>query len=173
MLSPPATKLEFFKESSSNSLCSMILCQSPDKLHARWKVKGQYGSSRHGHGKEDTALEPLRLWTSSIGELFFIEQRLSAAIVWYVGQSWAEATVLYKFTRGKIYPQQRLSSTVVSSTNYLEIYEHKLVDARGPSHHWNKMESWAHWDDWVNGVTVRQTDRQTAFQLYIVEKIRQ
>ena len=113
----------------------MILCQS-SKLHTR--VKRSQRSKwrrRHGHGKEGTALGPLTLWTSNIYELFFIEQRLSAAIVWYVGQSWAEATVLYKFTRGKIYPQQRLSSTVVSSTNYLEIYEHKLVDARGLSHH--------------------------------------
>ena len=40
----------------------------------------------HGHGIEGTALEPLRLWTSSIDELFYIEQRLSPAKVWRVGQ---------------------------------------------------------------------------------------
>ena len=84
-------------------------------------VKGQYGSLHHGHGKEATALEPLRLWTSSIGELFFIEQRLSAAKVWQVGQSWVETTVLYKFTRGKMDLQHRLSFAVVSSRGHLEI----------------------------------------------------
>ena len=40
-----------------------------------------------GYGKEGTALEPLRLWTSSIDELFYIEQRLYTAKVWHVGQS--------------------------------------------------------------------------------------
>ena len=46
-------------------------------------------------------------WTSSgIDELFFIELRLSTAIVWQIGQSWAETTVLYKLTQGKIDPQQ-------------------------------------------------------------------
>ena len=163
MLFAPPTKLDLLKSLSPNSLCSMIICQSPDKLHARWKVKGQYGSSLHGHGKEATALEPLRLWTSSIGRLFFIEQRLSAAKVWQVGQSWAETTVLYKFTWGKMDPQQRLSSAVVSSREHLEFYKDKLVDARGLSHHWNKMQSWVHWDD------SKWRDRQTAFQLYIVD----
>ena len=36
------------------------------------------------HGKECTALEPLRLWTSSTDKLFYIEQRLCAAKVWHV-----------------------------------------------------------------------------------------
>ena len=166
---PPPTKLELLKSVSLNSLCSMILCQSPDKLHTRWKVKGQYGSSRHGHGKEATALEPLRLWTSSISELFFIEQRLSAAKVWQVGQSWAETTVLYKFTRGKMDLQHRLSFTVVSSREHLEIYKDKLIDARGLSHHRDKLQSWTHWDDWVNGMMDGRTDGQIAFHLYIEE----
>ena len=46
----------------------------------------------HGDGKEGTALEPLRLYTSNIDELFYIEQRLCTAKVWHVGQSWGEAT---------------------------------------------------------------------------------
>ena len=41
----------------------------------------------HGHKKEGTALQPLCLWTSSIDELFYIEQRLYTAKVWHVGQS--------------------------------------------------------------------------------------
>ena len=41
----------------------------------------------HGHEKEDTALQPLRLWTSSIDELFYIEQQLYTAKIWHVGQS--------------------------------------------------------------------------------------
>ena len=159
MLFPPPTKLEFLKSLSLNSLWSMIHCQSPNELHTHWKVKGQYGRRHHGHGKEGTVLEPLCLWTSSIDELFFIELRLFVAIVWYIAQSWVETTVLYKLTQGKIDPQQRLSSAVVSSREHLEIYKDKLVDARDLSHHRNKMQSWAHWDDWVNGVTVRQTDR--------------
>ena len=86
----------------------MILCQSSKVTNTRRKVKGQNRCRRHGHGKEGTALEPLSLWTSSIYELFFIEQRLSAAKVWHVGQSWTEATELSKFTRGKMDLQQRL-----------------------------------------------------------------
>ena len=54
-----------------------------------------------------------------------------------------------------------------------KIYKDKLVDARGLSHHRNKIQSWAHWDDWVIGMMSKneggQTDRQTAFQLYIVD----
>ena len=139
----------------------MILCQSWKVTYTRRKVKGQNGYRRHGHGKEGTTLEPLSLWTSSVYELFFIELRSCAAKVWHIGQSWAEATVLYKLTQGKIDPQQHLSSTVVPSTEHLEIYKDKLVDARSLSHHWNKMQSWAHWDDWINGMMVRQTDRRT------------
>ena len=86
----------------------MILCQSSKVTNTRRKVKGQNRCRRHGHGKEGTALEPSSLWTFSIYELFFIEQRLSAAKVWYVGQSWTEATELSKFTRGKMDLQQRL-----------------------------------------------------------------
>ena len=77
----------------------MILCQSSKVTNTRRKVKGQNGCRRHGHGNEGTALEPLSLWTSSIYELFFIEQRLSAAKVWHVGQSWTEATELSNFIR--------------------------------------------------------------------------
>ena len=96
----------------------MILCLSSKVTYTRRKVKGQNGYRRHGYGKEDTALEPLSLWTSSIYELFFIELRLSAAKVWHVGQSWTEATELSNFTRGKMDLQQRLSS----SREYLKIY---------------------------------------------------
>ena len=162
-VSTPATKLEFLRVFiGCRIVYSPWFSAKAQKLHTRVeRSKGQNGYRRHGHGKEATALEPLHLWTSSTGELFFIEQRLSAAIVQHIGQSWVEATALYKLPRGKIDPHQRLSSTVVSSTGHLEIYKHKLVDARGPSHHWNKMQSWAHWDDWVSGVTVRQTDRRT------------
>ena len=80
----------------------MILSHSSKITNTRRKVKGQNGCRRHGHGKEGTALEPLSLCISSTYELFFIEQRLSAAKVWHVGQSWTEATELSKFTRGKI-----------------------------------------------------------------------
>ena len=52
-----------------------------------YTFKVQYGCHRHGHGKEGNALEPLHLWTSSIDELFYIEQRLCTAKVWHVGQS--------------------------------------------------------------------------------------
>ena len=76
-----------------------------------------------------------------MGELFFIEQRLSAAKVWQVGQSWVETTVLYKFTRGKMDLQHHLSFAVVSTTGHLEIHKDKLVDARGLSHHRNKLQS--------------------------------
>ena len=100
----------------------MILCQSSKVTYTRRKVKGQNGCRRHGHGKEGTAVEPLSLWTSSIYELFFIEQRLSAAKVWHVGQSWTEATELSNFTRGKMDLQLCLSSTVVSSREHLELY---------------------------------------------------
>ena len=48
------------------------------------KVKGRYDWRRHGHGKEGTDTEPLRLWTSNIDELFLIELRLSTAIVWHI-----------------------------------------------------------------------------------------
>ena len=119
----------------------MILCQSSKVTNTRRKVEGQNGCRRHGQRKEATALEPLRLWTSSIDELFFIEQRLCAAKVWHVGQSWVETTVLYKFTRGKMDLQHRLSFAVVSSKGHLEIYKDKLVDARGLSHHRNKLQS--------------------------------
>ena len=36
--------------------------------------------------KKGTALEPLRLWTSSIDELFYIEHQLHTAKVWHVAQ---------------------------------------------------------------------------------------
>ena len=80
----------------------MILSQSPKKI--KYTLKGQrstYGCRRHRHGKDGTALEPLRLWTSSIDELFYIEQRLYTAKVWHVGQSWTEATEHFKFMQDK------------------------------------------------------------------------
>ena len=95
----------------------------------------------HGHGKEGIVLEPLRLWTSSIEGIFFIELRLFAAKVWHVGQSWTEVTELSKLTQGIMDLQQHLSFAVVSSKEHLENYEDKLVDARGISHHRNKMQS--------------------------------
>ena len=148
-----------------------MLCQSPNKLHTRtrWKVKGQHGCRRHGHGKEGTALEPLRLWTSSIDELFYIEQRLYTAKVWHVGQSWGEATEHFKFTWDKMELQHHLSSPAVLSRQRLEIYEDKLADARGLSNHRNKIQRWAGWDDWVSCMTDRRTDRQTPFCLYIID----
>ena len=82
-------------------LCRILyvaIYQSRNKLHTRRKVKGQHGCCHHGHGKEGTALEPLRLWTSNIDEVFNIEQRLCAAKVGHGGQSWTEATEDYKFT---------------------------------------------------------------------------
>ena len=100
----------------------MILCQSSKVTYTHRKVRGQNGCRRHGHEKEGTALQPLRLRTSNIDELFFIELRLSAAKVWHVGQSWTKATELSNFTRGKMDLQLRLSSTVVSSREHLEIY---------------------------------------------------
>ena len=147
----------------------MIFCQSPTKLHTRWKFKLQYGCCPHDHGIEGTAIEPLHLWTSSIGELFYIEQRLSTAKVWHVGQSWTEATYDSKFTRYKIDLHHRLCSPAVLSRQHLEIYNGKVVDARCLSYHRNKIQSWACWDDWVSCVTDRQTDRQTPFRLYIVD----
>ena len=89
--------------------------QSRNKLHTRRKVKGHHGCRPHGHGKEGTALELLRLWTSSIDEVFYIEQRSCAAKVWHVGQSWTEATDDYKFTQDKIDLQHRPSSDGVLS----------------------------------------------------------
>ena len=41
----------------------------------------------HGHRKEGTVLELLRLWTFSIHELFYIEHQLYTAKVWHVAQS--------------------------------------------------------------------------------------
>ena len=82
-------------------------------------------------------------------------------LVWDVEQSWTEATELSNFTRGKIDLQQCLSSAVMLSTEHLEIYKDKLVDARGLSHHRNKTQSQA-----LSKRHDGQTDRQTAFQLY-------
>ena len=99
-------------------LCRILyvpVYQSRNKLHTRRKVKGQHGCRRHGHGKEGTALELLRLWTSSIDEVFYIEQRLCAAKVGHGGQSWTEATEDYKFTRDKTDLQHRFSSDAVLS----------------------------------------------------------
>ena len=137
-----------------------MLCQSPNKLHThtRRKVKGQHGCHHHGHGNEGTALEPLCLWTSSIDEVLYIEQRLCAAKVGHVGQSWTEATEHSKFTQDKMDLQHRLSSATVLSRQHLEIYKDKLADARGLSNHRNKFQSWACWDDWVSCVTDGQTD---------------
>ena len=121
----------------------MILCQSPNKLHTRTrKIKGQHGCHRHGHGKVATALEPLCLWTSSIDEVFYIEQRLCAAKVGHVGQSWTEATEHFKFAQDKmdLQAQHRLSAAVVSR-QHLEIHKDKLADARGLSNHRNKFQS--------------------------------
>ena len=170
VVSHPATKLEFLKESSLNSLCSIILCQSLTKLHTQplnWKFKVQNGC-RRGHGKEGTVLESLCLLTSSVDELFYIEQWLYTAKVWHVGQSWAEATEHSKFMQDKIDPQHHLYSPAVLSRQHLEIYTDKLADPRGLRNHRNNFQSWLRWDDWVNCVTVRQTDRQTPFRLYIV-----
>ena len=119
----------------------MILCQSPTKLHTHRKVKGQHGCCCHGHGKEGTTIEPLCLWTSSIDEVFYIEQRLCAAKVWHAGQSWTEATEHFKFTRDKMDLQYRLSSPAMLSRRHLEIYKDKLVDTRGLSNHRNKFQS--------------------------------
>ena len=58
---------------------------------------------------------PLCLWISSTAELFYIEQRLCAAKIWHVGQSWTEATEHSKFTRDKMDLQHRLSSPAVLS----------------------------------------------------------
>ena len=117
----------------------MILCQSPTKVHTR-PLKIQNGC-RHGDGKEGTALEPLRLWTSSIDELFYIEQRLYKAKVWHVGQSWGEATEHFKFMRDKMDLQHRPSSPAVLSRQQLEICKDKLADARGLSNHRSKFQS--------------------------------
>ena len=72
--------------------------------------------------KEVTALEPLHLWTSSIVEVFYIEQRLCAATVGHVGQSWAEATEHSNFTRDEMDLQHRLYSPAVLSRQHLEFY---------------------------------------------------
>ena len=117
----------------------MILCQSPTKVHT-WPLKVQNGC-RHGDGKEGTALEPLCLWTSSIDELFYIEQRLHTAKVWHVGQSWCEATEHFKFTRDKMDLQHCLSSPAMLSRQQLEIYKDKLADGRGLSNHRSKFQS--------------------------------
>ena len=74
-------------------------------------------------------------------ELFYIEQRLSTAKVWHIGQSWTEATEHSKFTRDKMDLQNRLSSATMLSTQHLEVYKDKLVDARGLSNHRNKFQS--------------------------------
>ena len=73
-------------------------------------------------------------------KLFYIEQQLCAAKVWHVGQSRTEATEYSKLTRDKMDLQHRPSSATVLSRQYLEIYQHKLVDARGLSNHKNKMQ---------------------------------
>ena len=138
----------------------MILCQSPNKLHTRWKVKGQHGCNRHGHKREGTALQLLHLQTSSIDELFYNEQRLCAAKVWCIRQSWAEATANSKFTQDKMDLQHHLYSPIVLSRQHLEIYKDKLADARGLSNHRNKIQRWASWDDWVSCMMDRQTDGQ-------------
>ena len=83
----------------------------------------------------------MRLWTSSIDELFYIEQRLYTAKVWHVGQSWGEATEHFKFTQDKMDLQHRLYSPAVLSRQQLEIYKDKLADARGLSNHRNKIQS--------------------------------
>ena len=88
-------------------------------------------------------LEPLRLWTSSTDKLFYIEQRLCAAKVWHVLQSWAEATEHSNFTRDEMDLQHRLSSPAVLSREYLEICKDKLADARGFSNHRKKIQSLA------------------------------
>ena len=61
------------------------------------------------------------LSTSSVNELLYIEQRLSTAKVWYIGQSWTEATEHSKFRRGKMDLQHHLSSATVLSKQHLEI----------------------------------------------------
>ena len=147
----------------------MILCQSSKVTYTRRKVKGQNGCQHHGYGEEGTAPGPLCLWASSIDELFFIQLWMFAVTVWHVGQSWTEATELYNFMRGKMDLQQRVSSIVMSNRKHLEIYKDKLVGTRDLSHHRNKTQSWAHWDDWVIGVTTKIAGRRTDFQLYIVD----
>ena len=139
----------------------MILCHSPNKLHTHWKVKGQYGCRHHDHGKEGTAIELLHLWTFSIDELLYIELRLYRSKVWHVGQSWTEATEYSKSMQDKMDLQHCLSNSAMLSKQHLEIYKNKLVDARGLSNHKKKMQRWACWDDWVNCVMNRQTDRWT------------
>ena len=59
----------------------------------------------------------------STDELFYIEQRLCAAKVWHVGQSWAEATKHSKFTQDKTDLQHHLSSPAMLSRQHLEIYK--------------------------------------------------
>ena len=104
-------------------------------------MKVQNGCHRHGHGKKGTALESLCLWTSSIDELFYIEQRFYTANVWHVGQRWAEATEHSKFMQDKIDLHHRLHSPAVLSRQHSEIYKDKLADARGLSNHRNKFQS--------------------------------
>ena len=83
----------------------------------------------------------MRLWTSSVDELFFIELQLSAAKVWHVEKSWIKATGLSKLTQHKMDLPHRISFAVASSKEHLEIYKDILVDARGLSHHRNKTQS--------------------------------
>ena len=108
----------------------------------------------HGHRKEGTALEPLRLWTSTIDELFYIEQWLSPAKVWHVGQSWTEVTDDSKFMQEKW--TYSIVFIALLSRQHLETYKNKLVDVSGLNPR-NKVQRWAGWDDWASCVTDRQT----------------
>ena len=51
--------------------------------------------------------------------------------------------------------QHGLLGAAVLNRQNLNIYKDKLVDARGLSNDWNKMQRWARRDDSVNSVTNR------------------
>ena len=139
-------------------------CQSPNKVHIHWKVKGQHGCH---HGKEGTALEPWCLWTSSTDKLLYIEQQLCTAKVWHVGQSCAEASEHSKFMWVKMELQYCLSSNAMLSRHHLEIYRDKLVDARGFSN--QRKNSDVSTLRWLSKMRDGQTDGQTPFCLYIID----
>ena len=116
----------FIKESASNSLL-MLHDSLPKPNGATYTLKDQMS----------IWLSTSWSWTFSVDEVFYIEQRLCAAKVWHIEQSWTEATEHSKLMRrDKMDLQHHPLSLVVLSKQHLEIYKDKLVDARAQTDGW-------------------------------------